>query len=151
MSSHILQKRFGNIHPEKKRLPLSNLPKIIFAALSVCFLLKNNFILKDMLVKLSESRKAGSNRLCSFCILHSKEVEATQKCITCLDLLCSFCVRHRHVFTRQNAYYEIVLLEDYLTGKCTVKKNFEVICERHNENCVSFARHAQFQYVGNVL
>ena len=95
--------------------------------------LKNNFIFKDMLVKLSESRKAGSKRVCSFCILHSKEVEATHKCITCLDLLCSFCVRHRHLFTRQNAYHEIVLLKDYLTGKCTVKKNFEVICERHNE------------------
>nr|XP_022313658.1 protein PML-like [Crassostrea virginica]XP_022313659.1 protein PML-like [Crassostrea virginica] len=95
--------------------------------------LKNNFIFKDMLAKLSESRKAGSKRVCSFCILHSKEVEATHKCITCLDLLCSFCVRHRHLFTRQNAYHEIVLLEDYLTGKYTVKKNSEVICERHNE------------------
>lgn len=63
--------------------------------------LKTNFTFKDIITRLSSSRKSPLTRVCSFCILHSKEVEATHKCITCLDLLCSYCVQNRHVFTRQ--------------------------------------------------
>eukprot|EP00105_Crassostrea_gigas_P041353 XP_019925501.1 PREDICTED: E3 ubiquitin-protein ligase TRIM56-like [Crassostrea gigas] len=95
--------------------------------------LKTNFIFKDIITKLSPSRKPSSTRLCSFCILHSKEVEATHKCLTCLDLLCSFCVRHRHLFTRQTAYHEIVSLGDYLAGTYKKEKDHEILCERHRE------------------
>lgn len=95
--------------------------------------LKTNFIFKDIIIRLSPSGKLSSTRLCSFCILHSKEVEATHKCMTCLDLLCSFCVRHRHLFTRQTAYHKIVSLNDYLAGNYKKEKDHEILCERHQE------------------
>eukprot|EP00105_Crassostrea_gigas_P041354 XP_019925502.1 PREDICTED: E3 ubiquitin-protein ligase TRIM56-like [Crassostrea gigas] len=95
--------------------------------------LKTNFIFKDIITRLSPSRKPSSTRLCSFCILHSKEVEATHKCVTCLDLLCSFCVRHRHLFTRQTAYHNVVSLSDYLAGNYKKEKDHEILCERHQE------------------
>lgn len=95
--------------------------------------LKTNFIFKDIIVKLGCSTISRPTRLCSFCILHSKEVEATHKCITCLDLLCSFCVRHRHLFTRQTAYHTVISLNDYLAGKYKKEKNHEILCEKHHD------------------
>ncbi|XP_062605126.1 E3 ubiquitin-protein ligase TRIM56-like [Saccostrea cucullata] len=95
--------------------------------------LKTNFIFKDMINKLSPSNESHPKRICSFCILHSKEVEATHKCVTCMDLLCSFCTRHRHLFTRQNAYHNVVHLRDYLAGKHKAETKYEVLCEKHHE------------------
>lgn len=60
-------------------------------------------------------------------------MEATHKCITCLDLLCSYCVQNRHVFTRQTAYHKVVNLNDYLAVKYKKEKENEILCERHHE------------------
>ncbi|XP_062605109.1 protein PML-like [Saccostrea cucullata] len=95
--------------------------------------LKTNFIFKEMVAKIPRSRGPTSSRKCSFCILHSKEVEATHKCVTCMDLLCSFCTRHRHVFTRQNAFHKVVPLKDYLAGMYKEETKYEIPCEKHHE------------------
>ncbi|XP_061181902.1 tripartite motif-containing protein 2-like [Saccostrea echinata] len=102
--------------------------------------LKTNFIFKDMINKLSPSKESHPKRICSFCILHSKEVEATHKCVTCMDLLCSFCTRHRHNFTRQNAYHNVVHLRDYLAGKCKAETKYEIPCEKHHERMRFYCR-----------
>ncbi|XP_061182527.1 E3 ubiquitin-protein ligase TRIM56-like [Saccostrea echinata] len=103
--------------------------------------LKTNFIFKEMVAKIPRSRGSISSRKCSFCILHSKEVEATHKCVTCMDLLCSFCTRHRHVFTRQNAYHKVVLLKDYLAGMYKEETKYEIPCEKHQERLRFLCQH----------
>lgn len=42
-------------------------------------------------------------------------------------------MRHRHLFTRQTAYHNIVSLKDYLAGNYKKEKDNEILCERHHE------------------
>ncbi|XP_061182361.1 protein PML-like [Saccostrea echinata] len=95
--------------------------------------LKTNFIFKDIIQKLSGCTESSSRRLCSFCILGCKEVEATHKCLTCMDLLCKFCTNKRHTFTRQTAEHKVVPLNDYFAGKYKGHKNTDTPCEEHRE------------------
>ncbi|XP_056020291.1 uncharacterized protein LOC125672112 [Ostrea edulis] len=110
--------------------------------------LKTHFAYKDMIEEIIRSRGSPLKETCSFCILHSKEVEATYKCLTCMDLLCEFCAKNRHTYTRQTANHKAVHVRDYLTAKHKEQISHEMPCDQHQERLRFFCQQCSIPICG---
>ncbi|XP_056017400.1 E3 ubiquitin-protein ligase TRIM56-like [Ostrea edulis] len=110
--------------------------------------LKTHFAYKDMIEKIIRSKGLPLKKLCSFCMLHSKEVEATYKCLTCMDLLCELCAKTRHTYTRQTANHNVVHVRDYLATKHKEPISHEIPCDQHQERLRFFCQQCSIPICG---
>ncbi|XP_056019378.1 E3 ubiquitin-protein ligase TRIM56-like [Ostrea edulis] len=96
--------------------------------------LKTNFCLKN-LIELVTSGKQEVTKLCSFCTLLGKDVEASAQCLTCKDLLCSECADHRHRSTRFTLHHRVVTLAEVKTGKYNdvIRSKQQIPCSEHTD------------------